>query len=119
MNGSKRTYVFFTEKWNELQVGRPGGAGLEKVTIPEEFWKWPGAPRDPLEGDPLVSFRYDQNFEFVDAILNQRPCVPSFREGAMAQAVMEAAVESAQQKRKVELATRLGRLNERRILRDG
>jgi predicted dehydrogenase len=42
-----------------------------------------------------VTFRYDQAWEFVDAIREQRPCVPSFHDGARAQAVMDAAVASA------------------------
>ena len=48
-----------------------------------------------------MTFRYDQDFEFIDAIANGRPCRPSFREGAMAQAVMDAA-------HAVRQATRLG-----------
>ena len=42
-----------------------------------------------------MTFRYDQAWEFVDAIRNQRPCNPSFHDGARAQAVMAAAVKSA------------------------
>jgi predicted dehydrogenase len=95
VNGSQGSYVFFTERWNELQAGKPGGMGLEKMMIPEEFWRWPGSPRDPRKGDPLVTFRYDQNFEFIDAIRNQRPCVPSFLDGTRAQAVTDSAVASA------------------------
>src|SRR6185503_17248375 len=70
VNGSEGSLVFFTERWNKLQVGKPGGSGLEEITIPEQFWKLPGSPRDPREGDPLVTFRYDQAFEFMDAILH-------------------------------------------------
>ena len=104
INGSDASYVFFTERWNELQVGKPAGLGLEKITIPPEFWKVPGSPRDPGQGDPLVTFRYDQAFEFIDAILNQRPCVPSFLDGARAQAVMDAAVQSVKERRWVDVA---------------
>jgi predicted dehydrogenase len=103
LNGSDASYVFFTERWNELLLGKPGGPGLETITIPKEFWKVPGAPRDPSQGDPLVTFRYDQTFEFVDAIRNQRPCVPSFADGARAQAVTDAALLSAREKRWVDL----------------
>ncbi len=97
LNGSDATFVFLTERWNELQVGKPGGPGLERITIPKEFWTWPGSPRDAGKGDPLVTFRYDQAFEFIDAIRNQRPCVPSFLDGARAQSVIDAAVASAEQ----------------------
>jgi predicted dehydrogenase len=103
VNGSQGSYVFFTERWNELQVGKPGGMGLEKMTIPEEFWRWPGSPRDPRQGDPLVTFRYDQNFEFIDAIRSERPCVPSFLDGARAQAVTDSAMLSTKERRWVDV----------------
>jgi predicted dehydrogenase len=96
INGSQRSFVFITGEWNKLQTAPAGGPGLETITIPEEFWRWPGSPRDPHQGDPLVTFRYDQAWEFVDAIRNQRQCRPSFHDGARAQAVMDAAVRSAE-----------------------
>jgi predicted dehydrogenase len=96
INGSQASAVFYTGKWNEIQMGRLGGPGLEIVTVPREFWTWPGSPRDPSQGDPLVTFRYDQTWEFVDAIRSQRPCQPSFHDGAKAQEVMDAAVRSAE-----------------------
>jgi predicted dehydrogenase len=40
----------------------------------------------------------------VDAIRNQRPCVPTFHDGARAQAVMDAAVQSAETRQWVDLA---------------
>jgi predicted dehydrogenase len=104
VNASERSAVFTTGKWNELQLGRAGGAGLEIVTIPNEYRAWPGSPRDPSVGDPLVTFRYDQAWEFVDAIRHQRPCVPDFHDGARVQAVMDAAVQSAESRQWVELA---------------
>jgi predicted dehydrogenase len=104
INGSERTFVFITGEWNKLQTGKLGGPGLETITIPEEFWTWPGSPRDPRKGDPLVTFRYDQAWEFVDAIRSQRPCTPSFHDGARAQAVIEAAVKSAESQQWVELS---------------
>jgi len=103
INGSDATFVFATERWNELQVGKPGGPGVETITIPKEFFKVPGSPRDVSAGDPLVTFRYDQNFEFIDAILNQRPCSPSFADGARAQGVMDAAMLSAREHRWVDV----------------
>lgn len=103
VNGSKRSYVFITGEWNKLQTGKVGGSGLETLEIPKEFWKIPGSPRDATQGDPLVTFRYDQAWEFVDAIRDQRPCSPSFHDGARAQAVMDAAVLSAETRQWVEL----------------
>ena len=95
INGSEATFEFSTGKWNELQQGKLGGPGLTPLAVPREFWTWPGSPRDPRQGDPLVTFRYDQAFEFIDAIRSQRPCAPSFHDGARTQAVMDAAVRSA------------------------
>lgn len=95
VNGSEGSLVFYTERWNELQVGKRGGTQLETIRLPEEFLKYPGSPRNPQEGDPLITFRYDQAFEFVQAIREGRDCQPSFADGARAQAVMEAALVSA------------------------
>src|SRR5205823_2246039 len=90
INGAEGTIVYSTQRPLELQIGRRGDSDVHKVDVPREFLVWPGCPRDPSQGDPLATFRYDQDFEFIDAILNGRPCRPSFREGAMAQAVMDA-----------------------------
>ena len=103
INGSERSYVFTTGSWNTLQTGKAGGPGLETIEIPREFWKVPGSPRDPTQGDPLVTFRYDQAWEFIEAIRNQRPCSPDFRDGARAQGVLDAAVYSAEIKQWVDL----------------
>lgn len=103
LNGSERSFAFITGDWNKLQTGSLGGPGLETIDIPRDFWKTPGSPRDPAKGDPLVTFRYDQAWEFVDAIRKQRPCVPSFHDGARAQTVTDAALKSAETKQWVEL----------------
>jgi predicted dehydrogenase len=104
VNGSEATFEFTTGKWDELQYGKLGGPGLAPLKVPREFWTWPGSPRDPSAGDPLVAFRYDQAFEFVDAIRSGRPATPSFHEGAATQVVMDAALESAVSGRWVDLA---------------
>jgi len=103
VNGTDASAVFITGKWNELQIGRLGGSGLEIVTVPREFHVWPGSPRDPAQGDPLVTFRYDQAFEFIDAIRNQRPCRPDFHDAVQVQRVMDTAVVSADQRRWMDL----------------
>jgi predicted dehydrogenase len=104
INGSERSFIFITGEWNKLQVGKAGGPGLETVEIPKEFWRWPGSPRDPGLGDPLITFRYDQAWEFVSAIREERPCRPGFQEGARAAAVMDAAVLSAEKRAWVDVA---------------
>lgn len=95
LNGSEASFEFTTGKWDELQHGRLGGPGMKPLKVPREFWTWPGSPRDPSVGDPLVSFRYDQAVEFIQAIREGRPCAVDFHDGARAQAVMDGAVESA------------------------
>ena len=104
VNGSEASFVFITGEWNKLQTGKVGGPGLQTIEVPREFHTWPGSPRDPGQGDPLVTFRYDQAWEFIDAIRSQRPCSPSFHDGAEAQKVMDAAVRSAETRAWVDLA---------------
>jgi predicted dehydrogenase len=107
VNGSEGTIVYSTQRPLELQIGKPGDADLHKIDVPREFHVWTGSPRDPSVGDPLATFRYDQDFEFIDAIVNNRPCVPSFFEGVAVQAVMDAAQESSQQRAFVDVARRI------------
>ena len=95
LNGSEGTFEFTTGRWDRLLGGRKGGPGLAELAVPRDFWVWPGSPRDPGAGDPLVAFRYDQAVEFVNAIREQRPCAVTLHDGARAQAVMDAAVASA------------------------
>ncbi len=104
INGSEGTFEFTTGKWDQLQAGRRGGPGLAPLMVPREFWTWPGSPRDPSIGDPLVAFRYDQVIEFVNAIREQRPCAITFHDGVRSQGVMDAAVESARTRAWVELS---------------
>jgi predicted dehydrogenase len=103
INGSEGTLVYYLERPLELQIGKKNGANLQTVTVPLEFQTWPGSPRNPSVGDPLVTFRYDQDVEFVEAIRNQRPCVPSFVDGAKTQSVMDAALLSNREKRWVDI----------------
>ncbi|MDX1952625.1 MAG: Gfo/Idh/MocA family oxidoreductase [Verrucomicrobiota bacterium] len=110
INGSEGTIVYNTERPHSLLLGKKGEKQLKSIEVPKEFHKLPGSPRDPSQGDPLFVFRYDQNFEFVDAIRNSRECWPSFRDGAIAQGIMDAALESAREKRWIDvsnLATQL------------
>jgi predicted dehydrogenase len=103
INGSEATFEFTTGKWNELQHGKLGGPGLAPLMVPPEFYVWPGSPRDPNIGDPLVSFRWDQAVEFINAIREERDCAITFRDGARAQAVMSSAVTSAETRSWVDL----------------
>ena len=66
---------------------RRAGPGWKPSKCRASSGRLPGSPRELGSGDPLVTFRYDQAWEFVDAIRNKRPCKPSFDDGARAQAV--------------------------------
>lgn len=95
INGDAGSIVFNLSEPLALRIGKLGDTALRTVPVPREFLVWPGSPRDPNQGDPLTVFRYDQDVEFIQAILEGRPCTPSFRDGAAVEAVMDATVESA------------------------
>ena len=103
VNGSAGTIVYSTQKPLELWIGNKSDTDLRRIEVPCDYHTWPGSPRDPSQGDPLVTFRYDQDFEFIDAIRSGRPCQPSFKEGVMAQAVMDAATLSSDERRWVDV----------------
>jgi predicted dehydrogenase len=71
--------------------------------VPESFLKHPASRRDARQGDPLVTFRYDQDAEFIDAIRQGRVCSPSFADGARVQAVMDAIMASEREGRWVDV----------------
>jgi predicted dehydrogenase len=103
VNGTEGTVVYQLAKPHEILRASKSDKGLKVEQVPREFLTWPGSPRDPAQGDPLVTFRYDQNVEFIRAILEQRPCTPSFAEGTAAQAVMDAALVSTAERRWVDV----------------
>jgi hypothetical protein len=61
-----------------------------------DYLKVKHSTRDPFSGDPQMTFRWDQDVEFVRAIVENRPCSPSFADGVAVQAVMEAAEASSE-----------------------
>jgi predicted dehydrogenase len=108
INGSDATLVYALERPHELLIGRRDGR-LESVAVPEALLKIPGSTRNPHAGDPLQGFRYDQAFEFVQAILDHRPASPDFSDGSRVQAVMDAALRSAARGAWVEVSGEVGR----------
>ena len=94
VNGSEGSLVYFLNQPHKLMVGKAGG-DLESVDVPDALLKTAGSPRNPHEGDPLQVFRYDQSFEFIQAIIEKRPSSTDFAAGAQVQAVMDAIIESA------------------------
>jgi len=87
---------------HQVQLGEPEG-GFRLLDVPRDLLTVPGSPRDPADGNPLRTFRYDQVFEFVQAIREGRDCVPSFVEGLAVQRIMAAAETAAAERRWVDL----------------
>ena len=83
-----------------LRAGKGGNYAEEAV--PAEFRKIAGSPRNS-EADAWQGFRYDQDFEFIEAIHLHRACRPSFIDGLRVQEVMAAIQTSAVEHRAVGL----------------
>jgi predicted dehydrogenase len=98
VNGSDGSAVYRLHEPNTILLGRTG-QDLAPVSVPDEFLKPAGSPRDPNQGVPATVFRYDLVWEFVSAIVEKRPAVPSFFDGLNAQVVADAVRESHAQKR--------------------
>ncbi len=99
VNGSDGAVVYDLSHPLRVLVARKGGT-YEPVDVPTEFRKIAGSPRDP-DADPWQAFRYDQDYEFVDAIHAGRPCAPSFLDGLRVQEVMAAILQSAREHRAI------------------
>ena len=80
---------------------------MQKVPVPSEFLVAPDSPRDPSQGVPSDVFRHDLVWEFVSSIVEGRDPVPSFRDGASAQAVADAVLASDAEGRWVDVSRAL------------
>jgi predicted dehydrogenase len=104
IHGTEGSIVYRMETPHVLRLGRIG-ASLEEMPVPAEFLQPVGGVPGPLVGDPLQTFRFNEIFEFVDAIRHERDCVPSLVDGAQTQAVVDAIVHSSEERRWVEVLT--------------
>jgi predicted dehydrogenase len=102
LHGSEGSIIYRMQTPDVLQIGKMGGS-LETVRVPEEFVRPVGGVPGMLEGDPWQTFRYNEIFEFVDAIRHNRECVPSLADGARTQAVVDAVVQSSERRQWVEV----------------
>ncbi len=93
VNGSEGSAVYRLHEPNTILLGKTG-ADLGPVAVPDEFLKPAGSPRNPEEGAPATVFRYDLMWEFISAIVERRPAVPSFLDGYNAQLVADGVLES-------------------------
>lgn len=102
--GTEGTLIYHLHQPHEITIGRPNRP-LETVLVPQEFLTYPGSQRDPLSGDPLATFRYDEDFAFIQAIITgEQDNIPSFYDGMRCQAVVDAVIQSAQERRWIEVA---------------
>ncbi len=101
--GTEGTLIYHLHRPHEISLGRPGGK-LEIRQVPHDFLVYPGSPRAPLEGDPTITFRYDQDFAFIQAILDGHGDIPTFYDGMRCQAVVDAVLQSSQERRWVDVA---------------
>ncbi len=98
LNGSKASAAYRLHAPHEILYA-PRGEPYSVRPVPEEFLKRPGSPRDPREGNPVQTFRYDQAWEFVCAIRAGRDCNPSFYHGMRAQTIADVILEAAESRR--------------------
>lgn len=95
VNGTEGSAVYKLTEPNTILLGS-NGKTMEKVDVPAEFLSPAGSPRDPSEGVPSTVFRYDLVYELTSAIVEDRPAIPSFVDGAKAQAVADAVLQSSE-----------------------
>ena len=104
INGSDGSAVYRLHEPNTILVGKTGH-DLAPVDVPPEFLKPASSPRTTTEGAPATLFRYDLMWEFISAIVEGRPAVPSFYDGLNAQLVADAVLESHVQRKWIETPT--------------
>ncbi|HET8843094.1 MAG TPA: Gfo/Idh/MocA family oxidoreductase, partial [Ktedonobacteraceae bacterium] len=100
--GTEGTLIYHLHRPHEILLGLPNGT-LETRAVPQEFLVYPNSPRDPLEGEPTATFRYDQDFAFIQAILTGDDTIPTFYDGMRCQAVIDAVLQSAREQRWVDV----------------
>lgn len=96
VNGSDASLIYQLAQPHELVLATRKH-GLQTLPVPASLRVWPGSPRDP-DSDQR-SFRHDQLVEFVQAIIEGRPCRPSFADGLKVQVVMDSALQAALEQR--------------------
>ena len=97
--GGHGRLVFSLQEPLTLQaaIGEAAGdpaAKLDALPVPPEFLKVQGSPRNPADGDPRWSYRYDQAFWFVANTQRGESRSPSFADGLSCQTVIDAVLDS-------------------------
>jgi predicted dehydrogenase len=95
INGSLGTAAYQLNRPHSFWLGT-NGRDVSYNAVPEEFLVHKGSQRNPDEGSPLTSYRYDQASEFITAIIEKRSAFPSFHAGWAAQRIADAVRQSHQ-----------------------
>ena len=93
INGSEGSAVYRLHEPNTILLGKTG-QDLAPVPVPPSFSSRPAARATRPRVRPATVFRYDLMWEFISAIVEDRPAVPSFYDGWNAQIVADAVLES-------------------------
>ena len=68
---------------------------MKTLAVPRDILVYPGSPRDPFAGDPTTTFRWDQDFAFIQSIVEGHSGIPTFYDGMRSQAVIDAVLQAA------------------------
>lgn len=103
VNGTKGSAVYYLQDPFRLHIcpGQPfDDQQMVTVNVPEQFLKVPGSPRKISAEAPNLGFRYDQAFEFIEAVKRgNQSGLPDFIDGLKAQAVVDAVLKSKEERR--------------------
>jgi len=101
INGSEGSAVYRLHEPNTILLGKTG-QDLAPVTVPAEFMKPAGSPRDPAEGAPATVFPLRPHVGIHLGDRRSPAGRPSFYDGLNAQLVADAVLESHAQRRWVD-----------------
>jgi predicted dehydrogenase len=77
------------------EAGQDPARLLERISVPDEYLKLSGSPRDVHAHDARWGYRYDQAWQFVESIRIGKTHAPSFADGVRCQAVLDAVLASS------------------------
>ncbi|NLE45099.1 MAG: hypothetical protein GX620_10290 [Chloroflexi bacterium] len=107
VNGSKGTALYELQDPLQLRLGLREPFDEQRmitVPVPRRFFKVPGSLRDVGVDPPVIGFRYDQAFSFVQAIGGQKsPHLADFDDGWQCQMVLDAVAVATQERRWVDV----------------
>ena len=107
INGTKSSAVYYLQDPFRLQLcpGNPiDNQQLVTVSVPDGFLKVPASPRKVTADAPNLGFRYDQAFDFIEAVKRaDQTGLPDFVDGLRAQAVVDAVMKSTVERRWVNI----------------